>query len=302
MKPESPFHVAFKNKLRLAGMMILLMSAFTTIAGGGWTQEKGYGFNSLSFTFISAHRYFSQSGQDIFLARNVTDITLNHYLEYGITDRFTFISNLPFKYIATGKTVFGNHQSSTILADGNLLGTSNNQFGMRINLLKKNFILSVQALISLPTIMQDDSRGLITGYDAFIVAPEIQIAKSFKKFYFSSGFGVSLKTNQFSDDINAALEIGTTIKKKFFFAGELVFRKSLFNKKRDDMNFAQTALYVNDQEYFSPLIKAGYFFDEKWSAYFTLGLAFSGNYVAHFPGLSFSVLRKFQIRKKESES
>lgn len=258
----------------------------------GWTQKKNHGIHALSFTYIRGESVFLAGGSlALGLARPVLDATINHYLEYGINNRLTFISSLPIKFVSTSSVSLAGYHAA--LPEGKLTGPGNYVSGFRFKLYEKKWIISLQGLIALPTRFSRNESGLQTGYDAWAFTPSIQLARGFKNMYASLDFGCSLRTNNYSNDIVASFETGYTVKKKLLIAGQLIIRQSLRNQTRDDGNFLRTALYVNDQEYISPVIKLGYYFSENLSIHFASGFALQGNYVATFPALSLSIVKSF---------
>ena len=77
---------------------------------GVWTKKQGEAYKQLSFTYIRSHKLFKENGETIVLPRNVRDYTLQAYMEYGLTDKFTLIAVLPYKFIGTEAEIFSTNQ------------------------------------------------------------------------------------------------------------------------------------------------------------------------------------------------
>ncbi|GMQ31594.1 hypothetical protein [Algoriphagus confluentis] len=92
----------------LVGVGFTLVSTFS-YAQSGWTKEKGEGFYQLSFNRFSSSDYYTLEGE-LLNTNAFTQNSLVFYGEYGVTDRFTLIANLPLQVwngFSTTETVNG---------------------------------------------------------------------------------------------------------------------------------------------------------------------------------------------------
>lgn len=65
-------------------------------AQSGWTKGKKEGFYQLSFQSMQSNDYYTLDG-DLLETNQFTQQSLVFYGEYGVTDRFTIIANLPLQ-------------------------------------------------------------------------------------------------------------------------------------------------------------------------------------------------------------
>lgn len=75
-----------------------------SLAGGGWTKQKGHGFAKIGQWWVLADQHFVRDGK---IDPNVTIGLYNTslYGEYGITDRLTGVIYFPFFSRATSNNV-----------------------------------------------------------------------------------------------------------------------------------------------------------------------------------------------------
>lgn len=75
----------------------------------GWTKSKGEGFFQTSFSTFNSKDYFTLEGEKL-LTNRFHQQSMVFYGEYGVTDKFTVIANLPlqnFNGFETTETVSG---------------------------------------------------------------------------------------------------------------------------------------------------------------------------------------------------
>jgi hypothetical protein len=110
---------------------ILIFSSYS-FAGGPWPAGKKHGYAQLALTLNRYDRLIMPSSSNLYgkrLLRSVTDNTLQAYGEYGMTDKLTFVSSVPLKFLATSKAALPNADAfSTLLPSGSLVGLGNIMF------------------------------------------------------------------------------------------------------------------------------------------------------------------------------
>lgn len=77
------------------GLCLILLHG-SSFAQSGWTKEKGEGFYQLSFQSFSSSDYYTLGGE-LLNTNEFSQQSLVFYGEYGLTDRFTIIANLPLQ-------------------------------------------------------------------------------------------------------------------------------------------------------------------------------------------------------------
>ncbi|MCB0279636.1 MAG: hypothetical protein KDD94_09055 [Calditrichaeota bacterium] len=75
-------------------LTVLLLSS--ALLAGGWNQKQGTIFAKYEFRWINAKKGFNLSGDVVDLGFDYGSVTHSVYLEYGLLDQLTLISNVPF--------------------------------------------------------------------------------------------------------------------------------------------------------------------------------------------------------------
>lgn len=126
------------KNLRVLQILALVFVVQEVSGQSGWTKSEGEGFFQTSFYTFSSKDYFTLDGEKLVTNRfHQQSIVL--YGEYGITDKFTIIGNLPlqnFNGFETTETVSG-------------LGDLRLEF--KHALLKKYFPLAISVAPEIPT-------------------------------------------------------------------------------------------------------------------------------------------------------
>jgi hypothetical protein len=73
-----------------------LLFSTEAVAQSGWTKEKKEGFYQLSYQSMVSNDYYTLDG-DLLETNQFSQQSLVFYGEYGVTDRFTIIANLPLQ-------------------------------------------------------------------------------------------------------------------------------------------------------------------------------------------------------------
>lgn len=218
-----------------------------------WTQPKKGGFFQLAAYGIGPYdRLYQSSGSDFALNREITDNTVEAYAEYGVTENWTILAVLPFKQADAGRTLPNPTLTPTTGVAGSFKRLGNAVIGARRKLVDRQYTLSGQLDIEMPTGSVDEATGLSTGYDAFTFAPTVSAGKGWQRAYVFGYGGLGLRTNDFSSDWRVGLEGGYA-----FFERNRVWLVGLADLRRSFENGdvvlprtnLETGLYVNDQEF-----------------------------------------------------
>lgn len=262
-----------RNFTATIALVVLVISP--SFAGGPWLTKKKSGYIQMQGV-LPAYRYKGMIMGTLQNIQGVNRLTYNAdfgiYGEYGISDRWNVIANVPIKYIATGEQTDSLYFSD-LLESGSMFGLSNTGIALKYGILDKKFKLAVSAQARLNTIQKDFSRGLATGFDANSIGLVAHMGGSFgqRSYAFFEG-GFHKYFNNFSDVIEAKVEYGRKMGKKqqltMIFA--LDVRQSLRNGSYSNPNLEQTGFYPNDQEWMVISGKLNYELKSKWG--FNLGL------------------------------
>ncbi|MFN0204674.1 MAG: hypothetical protein ACKVTZ_24375 [Bacteroidia bacterium] len=274
---------------------ILLCLFFQAQAGGPWAAGKGHGYAQAGATFnrYSSIFYDNQLGK-LQLNRWVTDNTYQFYGEYGISNKFTVIANLPFKALNTEKQaeIVGS-PPPTPLPAGKVNGFGNISVAGKYSFWDKYFNMAAQVIVESPSNRIDNEAGIRTGYGAWSVTPSIMIGKGLKKFYGFVNLGVALRSSGYSEDFMADIELGYTPFKRAWIAAVFNNKNPFLNGEVIEGNVRETSLYVNNQAYNAFGLKLAYGITEKLGVNGSAYGAFSGNLVAAAPTFNASIYYKW---------
>ncbi len=78
------------------GLGLSLIFTSEVAAQSGWTKEKKEGFYQLSFQSLNSNDYYTLGGERL-ETNKFSQQSLVFYGEYGVTDKFTIIANLPLQ-------------------------------------------------------------------------------------------------------------------------------------------------------------------------------------------------------------
>lgn len=273
--------------------LLFIFISISAFSQSPWIQKKGKAFTQLSFTTIPNYNTLF-GNPDYTTQRQITDNTLQLYSEYGVSDKTTFILNLPLKLIEVGELSDPNSLVLPTTSAGNTTSLGNLELGIKHNFYNKNWLISGQLSLEANTGSFDNATGIRTGYDAWTVTPLLLAGKSFGKAYLQTFVGANLRTNDYSSNFKIGGELGYKITKSIWLVGFLDIVKSLENGDvvLPNNNLA-TGLYVNDQEYGAFGLKGIAEFANNYGVTASFGGAFFGNNVAKQAALNFGFYRKF---------
>jgi len=126
------------KKYRLLMVLFTLGVCEHTNAQSGWTKEKGEGFFQTSFQTFSSDQYFTLDGE-VLTTNTFHQQSIVFYGEYGVTDKFTIITNLPLQ------TFNGFSSTETVSGLGDL------RVEFKHSILKKYLPLAISVAPELPT-------------------------------------------------------------------------------------------------------------------------------------------------------
>lgn len=280
----------------IAIAFIIALFDAPAMAGGPWTQLKNSGYAQLSFSSIRSNSLFNNNGESYQLYRQVTDLTFQGYIEYGLTDRLTLVANIPFKSVSTGTTTYNADSSLVSLPfpDGNLSGLGNASLSLKYLLVDNAWKFAAQLKTAANASKADAATGLQTGYDCWSYQPALFAGTSKDAWYAFVSAGVTIRSNHYSESFNATAEAGYGFfNHKTWVILVLDLDKSFLNDSTQRMDYLRTGLYVNNQEYFSYGLKVNQQIGMHWNVNVSLLGAAYGNLVAEAPSLNLGVAYKW---------
>jgi hypothetical protein len=259
------------KKLLKISIVLTLLSAQFIQAQGPWTREKGKAYMQLGFSGIFYDKYANNDSKIVDLNANISDITTQVYAEYGFTDKLEAQLILPFKSVAYQAKEGGTSQS--------LSGIGNVSLGLKYKVLDKNWKISTGLFFSANSIAKNTEKGLTTGFNASTILPYVSFGSSAGKWYYYGNIGYGYMSNNYSDFLRIAAEVGYNVIDK----GHLIFvldTKNIVAKESAfDNELNQWASYSDRQSFSAIGLKFNYeFTKDKFGANFAaLGAAALSN-------------------------
>ncbi|WP_116770643.1 hypothetical protein [Maribacter litoralis] len=217
-----------KNKIFLGICCCLFVLGLQ--AQSGWTREaKGF-YLQASASYFSSNDYFTTEGRLADQGSEFRTGGLLLYGEYGISNRLTAIVDLPvvkFNSFSTTETV---------------AGVGNIQLGVKYKLLK-NFPLSLQVAVDIPSndgtnFAQSKNANAFGEFDEinlplsdgeFNIWTTLAASHGFKngKTYASAFSSINFRTEEFSNQFQAGVEVGHLFFDKLYLIGKLKVQERL---------------------------------------------------------------------------
>lgn len=279
-----------------------LISAITvqlSYSQSAWTKQKNEGYFQFQFNTIPKYdEVFQESGdQSLFPDREQTQMSLNLYGEYGISDQTTLIGHIPLKMMKSGEL---NNNIAWELIDvpylppeKTLVALGNIELGVRQQLYSKSFVLAAQLNMEINTSSHDKESGVRTGYDAYSFTPTLNIGKGWDKSYIQGFTGATLRTNDYFQSLRVGVEYGYKVHQNLWAIGFIDGLITVDEGSRTDLTSDRwTYVYVNDQEYIAYGLKLNYSHNDKYGLNFGFGGAFSAKRVAKKPSLALGIFSK----------
>lgn len=229
-------HPSYEKPMRriLSIALLLMMVAQTAMAGGPWPRAKGHGYAMVSGTYLGYGKMFGPNSDIVNLRRNMTDVTIQAYLEYGISDRLTVLVNLPFKYVASSSTINQTDFFNDTLKSGDIFGLNTVMMGFKYNIVNRKVLFSAGLNGESNVARFDSLSALRTGPLSFVIHPYLSAGTTFGKFYTQLDAGYRVRLNGYSHEVDLAYELGYSWNQKTYFILNLRGRISMQNGSFDN--------------------------------------------------------------------
>ncbi len=288
----------FNKIIKTCLTIILFLSGTLSFAGGPWVQKKGGGYYKLSEWWIVFDQHFTDVGQ---IDPNVTSGIFNTtlYGEYGVTDRFTAILYAP----VFSRNYMNNLKSATtgeVLVEGEALNSIGDfDISLKYGLTKpeKRFQVAGSVTLGLPTGVPVGGKlnNLQTGDGEFnqILRFDGGTGLSIGKLngYFSAYAAYNNRSNGFSDEVRAGLEVGASLfNRKLWLIGRLVNLEPIKSTgKNAESGVTSTSIFANNTAYTSYSLEGAYYFTKKLGVSASIASAFRGRIIAAAPSYSIGI-------------
>jgi hypothetical protein len=218
--------------MSMQGLRILIAVAVLSISVAGvvdvaaqaWVQPVDGYFVKIAATYLSTSEQYNVRGDlepiaaadPLFLRETFRDVSFAAYVEYGLTDRYTLVTRLPFKISSTQNTqvplVPGDTPSEATLTNG---GLGDFWLWVRTPLVQSPTALAVQAGVKVPLGYEEvpDNGGPALGTSEVDAEVSLQVGQSFYPLaaYISGGIGYRVRGGaDFDDEVIYSIEGGYT--------------------------------------------------------------------------------------------
>ncbi len=222
--------MSFLRFLSVIGLFFILFSSHNGFSQSGWVRAKGEVFASVGLQHFSSKNYINLSGEAL-TTSTFSQQTLQFYGEYGLSEKWTIIMNVPLLKshgFETTKRVFG---------------TGDLRLELKYPLISGKWNVAVSVAPEIPIAPGDnfaqnkinafDFINLPTGDGEFNVWNTLAISKSHSKkpLYASVFVAYNIRTGyqgaSFNDQLQEGLEVGYKIKGKMWLQGRWVNQQTL---------------------------------------------------------------------------
>ncbi len=207
---------------------VIILTAVQSLAGA-WTMPAGTFYDRFTFNFYYAGKNFNESGnrENMPFNGDFTDINLNNYLEYGITDRFTLINSMYFKHIERED----DYRAEKTYGIGDI------DLGVRAKLAEGSLgILSLQGLVKIPA-AYDRHDSLPLGNGQYDLEWRLLYGRSLWPLipgYYNFELGYRVRFEAPADEFRYLLEIGSDFTDNIYGRVKLDGIKSMNNGNSTD--------------------------------------------------------------------
>ncbi len=273
-------------------LYLFICLPFVALAQSPWVAEKGKGYMQIGFTTIGPYSDLFAKDNTYSLTREVSDRTIQLYGEYGIGSSTSVLASLPFKMMETGEQLLQSTTNPN--AAGSFTSLGNIQIAARHNFINKDFVLSGQLTMELPTAGYDEPTGLRGGLEALSVIPSLSVGKGFEKFYGYLSSGVAIRSNDYSSDFRLGGELGYKVLEQVYLIAVLDVVSNFENGNAvESPTQLQSGLYLNNQSFFAYGFKTIIGFNSNFGITGAFYGAGSGNLIAKSPSLNVGAYYKW---------
>lgn len=280
-------------KTKLSTITLALLITFSSLAGGGWTPEKGNGFFMLSYRFIGGS-YLANSSSMIGTSPFASVSTANLYGEYGITNRLCGIVYTPFFTAATQQA--GIDEFNRVHVADQASGFGDVDLALKYKFYDGDIKVagSFWAGINSGNYNAGTTGRLHLGDGDFSQMLRVDASGAFKSFWWTVFGGFNNRTNNFSDEIRFGGEFGYK-RNRFMALLKVNANYSLYNGTQPDTY--SPGIYSNNIEYLGVGPQFLYKFDNNLGLMAEAGFAFQARNIIASPSLSVGVF--YDLKRKK---
>jgi hypothetical protein len=264
----------------------LLFLCATSFSQSPWTKEKGKAYVQLGTSGIFYNTFADENGKKEDLPGDVSDVTIQAYGEYGLTNKLTASLVVPFKTISAENKIINKTESHS--------GLGNVALGLKYKIYDKDWKISTGIQYTANSISKNKDNFLTTGFNAATILPYITAGTSHNKWYYYGNLGYGYMDNDYSDFFRLNAEVGYNIIPKGHIIFALETKNILSKEKAFDEDEYSTLANSDRQNYNAFGLKLNYEFSkDKFGVNFAGFGAFDNKNAPLAPSLNFGIYSKF---------
>jgi protein XagA len=191
--------------------LILFLVMAASCLAGGWTQPEGKLYSRFALNYYTADENYNADGdrRDFSDNGDFSDLNASLYLEYGLSQNLTLISNMTYKYL--------HYEDNAV--DSKTYGMGDMELAARYCLWRNaTSSFSAQGLVKIPEAYEENKRVPLGNgqYDAEIRLLFGQSLHPFIPGYFNIEAGYRFRCEEPADEFRYLVELGMDFTKKFY--------------------------------------------------------------------------------------
>lgn len=276
--------------------LILIISAQVVFAGGPWPQKKGGLYLKLSEWWTVFDQHYTDRGLlDPNLTTGIYNTTL--YAEYGLTDRFTAVVNAPLLSRNVINNLRSNTTSEIIVAGDAISSFGDIDLSLKYGLTKPGakFPIAASITFGIPTgvAVAGDLNNLQTGDGEFNQMIQLHTGTGFNlgniSAYASGHVGVNHRTNGFSEEFRAGLEVGLGLFNNKLWVNSRLNVVESFKNGETAATITSTSIFANNSEFTSLGVEANLYLTKNLGISAGVTGALRGEIIAAAPSYNVGV-------------
>ena len=197
----------------------------STAFAGAWTQKKGGYYFKVGASYLNSTIDIDANGKQIQKANmgELRDFNYSTYLEYGLLDRLTLVSSVPYKQLKDTRTWRDLNEVITGTTLERRWGFGDMEMRLRWLLVNKPVVASIAVGGKIPLWYEEDPSTLVPLSSKKVDADvRILLGQSLypAPIYMTGEVGYRIRGGDFSNEGFYALEVGITVD-RFLFKGYL---------------------------------------------------------------------------------
>jgi len=189
-------------------LVVGLLLSGQHVYAGAWTLKEGSGYNKIALNVFEADESFGVAAPGF---EEFNDITVNYYGEFGLTDKLTFITQIPLR----------QSENDTVTGSTETTGIGDVDIGLRYNLINSSWVLSTQVLYKAP-FLYDEDEDLPLGNGQSDVELRLQLGRSLYPYgYVGLEAGYRFRAEDPSDEFRYLVEYGFDLTSKIYLRSKV---------------------------------------------------------------------------------